>query len=117
NHNQVDSEDFSILADSSNKLEEEMFMPAECDMMLRDTWFDCEENEDMIKTVDDLFGIYEYSIGRGANLLINAGPNRHGLLNEADITRLSEFGDRIRATYDHPMPYSNLYEDGENSFT
>ena len=87
------------------------FLPAECDCMLRDTWFDCEDNERAIKSVEELIGMYELSVGRGANFLLNIGPNRHGLLNEADERRLREFGAALKARYGAPVPGFGAMED------
>ena len=75
------------------------FLPSECDFKMRSTWFDCEDNEDTIKELEELVGIYEMSVGRGANFLINIGPNRHGLLPEKDTARLLEFGEEIKRRY------------------
>ena len=75
------------------------FLPSECDFKMRSTWFDCEDNEDTIKEMEELVGIYEMSVGRGANFLINIGPNRRGLLPEKDTARLLEFGEEIRRRY------------------
>ncbi len=79
------------------------FLPAECDMRMRSTWFDCEDNEDTIKTVDELMGIYEMSVGRGANLLLNIGPDARGLLPDKDAQRLSAFGAALRQRYGSPL--------------
>ncbi len=75
------------------------FLPPECDFKMRSTWFDCEDNEDTIKSVDELVGIYELSAGRGANFLINIGPDSRGLLPEPDAERLLEFGGEIKRRY------------------
>lgn len=103
NPNVRHSLDFSMNANEQSLLAESRFLPAECDCMLRSTWFDCEQNEDTIKTTDELLGMYEMSVGRGANLLLNIGPNRHGLLNDADVHRVTEFGEALRARYGHPI--------------
>lgn len=79
------------------------FLPAECDFKMRSTWFDCEENEDTVKSVEELVGIYELSVGRGANFLINIGPDRRGLLPEIDAKRLLEFGAEIKRRYGEPI--------------
>ena len=42
--------DFSVQTDEREALDELRFLPAECDFMMRDTWFDCEDNEDKVKT-------------------------------------------------------------------
>lgn len=80
-----------------------IFLPAECDMRMRSTWFDCEDNEDTIKTVDELMGIYEMSVGRGANLLLNIGPDARGLLPDRDEERLRAFGLALRRRYGAPL--------------
>ena len=82
------------------------FMPAECDCKIRSTWFDCEDNEDTLKSLDELVGMYEYSVGRGCNFLLNVGPNRHGLINESDAKRLAELGAEISRRYDHPLEFT-----------
>lgn len=79
------------------------FLPSECDFKMRSTWFDCEDNEDTIKTLEELIGIYEMSVGRGANFLINIGPDHRGLLPEKDAQRLIEFGEEIRRRYGQPV--------------
>jgi alpha-L-fucosidase len=43
------------------------------------------------------------SIGHGANLLINMTPDRRGRIPDAEVFRLSEFGDDIRIRFDHPL--------------
>ncbi len=81
------------------------FLPAECDFMMRDhTWFDCLDNEDTVKSVEELLGIYEMSVGRGANFLLNIGPTAKGCLPETDTKRLLEFGAALLARYGAPVP-------------
>ena len=81
--------DFSMNATRPLDLAGVRFLPAECDCMMRNTWFDCEENEDKIKSVEELMGMYEMSVGRGANLLLNIGPDSRGMLPEKDAARLA----------------------------
>lgn len=104
NFNTVSSVDFSIMTEEKDSLAKAEFLPAECDFMMRySTWFDCELNEDTIKEVEELIGIYEYSVGRSANFLINIGPNRDGLLPEPDAKRLLEFGEALKKRYGTPI--------------
>ena len=118
NPNTRQSLDFSMKADGQRALAESRFLPAECDCMLRNTWFDCELNEDTIKTTDELLGMYEMSVGRGANFLLNIGPNRHGLLNDADVRRVTEFGDALRMRYDHPIEsFGKMQQESESVWT
>ncbi len=93
--------------------EGERWLPAECDMKLRTAWFDCEANEDTIKSVDELIGNYEYSVGRGANLLLNVGPDARGMIPEADAKRLLEFGAAIRDRYANPLAFGEMKDNGD----
>lgn len=92
------------------------FLPPECDFKMRSTWFDCEDNEDTLKELDELMGIYELSVGRGCNFLVNIGPDARGLLPEIDAARLLELGYAIRARYGTPVPgFSAPQREGEKS--
>ncbi len=117
NNNYIDKADFSVNTDEIVRISGMRYLPAECDMMLRTSWFDCEANADMIKSVDDLVGRYEYSVGRGANLLLNVGPDSRGLIPEADATRLCEFGDEIRRRYSNPLPFDEFFKEDPDKWS
>lgn len=107
--------DFSVLATRQESLEDARFLPAECDCRLRDTWFDSGTK---IKTAEELLGMYEMSVGRGANFLLNIGPNRHGLLNETDAARLKEFGALLKKRYGAPLSaFGPMTRQGENEWS
>ncbi len=53
-----------------------------------------------LKTVDKLVSIYEETIGRGGQLMLGLSPDRRGLLPDADVKRLEEFGAALRKRYD-----------------
>lgn len=103
---------FSV--NDAGRAAEPRFMPAECDMRLRfSSWFDCKENEDDLTCAEELLGNYELSVGRSANLLVNAGPNSRGLLHESDVRVMEAFGALRRRIYDQPLPYGGVKkEDG-----
>ena len=83
---------------------ETRFLPAECDCRMRaENWFYSETDEDTVKSLDELMGLYDYSVGRGSNLLINIGPDRRGKLPEADKRALLVFGEAIRARFSCPV--------------
>ncbi len=114
NVNVRDAVNFSVNVEGEVGIDKMRYLPAECDMKLRSAWFDCEANEDTIKSVDELMGIYEYSVGRGANLLLNIGPDCRGLVPEEDAARAKEFGDEIRRRYAHALPFTGLTQDEQN---
>ena len=109
--------DFSVLASEKEALDQMRYLPAECDCMLRDTWFDCADNENTIKSAEELMGMYEMSVGRGANFLLNLGPNRRGLLNEKDRQRVLEFGALLKKRYGEPLPaFGEMTKENENTW-
>ena len=80
------------------------WLPAECDCRLRGyNWFYSDADEDTVKDLDVLMGMYYCSVGRGCNLLINVGPDRRGLLPDRDAARLLEFGREIRRRFSSPI--------------
>lgn len=104
--------DFSELATEEQKLSSSMFLPAECDCKIRNTWF-YDDNEETLKSVDELFGMYEMSVGHGSNFLLNIGPDNRGLLPEADTERFLALGKRIRASYGQPLDFSAPVKEGD----
>ena len=108
----VSSTDFSQLSTVEQQLSEAAFLPAECDCKIRATWF-CDDNEETLKSTDELFGMYEASVGRGSNFLLNIGPDSRGLLPDKDAERILELGERIRSAYGTPLPYGNLEKNGD----
>ncbi|HEY3883741.1 MAG TPA: alpha-L-fucosidase, partial [Vicinamibacterales bacterium] len=79
------------------------WVPPEVDVSIRPGWFYHQAEDAKVTSVDDLVRIYEQSVGRGANLLLNVPPDRHGLIADADAARLREFGRRIADTYAHDL--------------
>jgi alpha-L-fucosidase len=68
-----------------------VWLPAECDVSIRPGWFYHANEDDKLKSVGQLMNIYYGSVGRNANLLLNIGVDRRGLVNENDERRLMEF--------------------------
>lgn len=101
NPSTVSAAAFSMNTEEDRALDAWRFLPAECDMKLRSTWF-WDDNADTIKSVEQLMGIYEYSVGRGANLLLNVGPDASGRIDPRDLSRVEEFGREIRRVYGEP---------------
>lgn len=101
--NVVDNVNFSIYDDELEKLNEHVWLPAECDVQMRYNWFFSEHDEHHVKSLEELIGLYYHSIGRGTNLLLNIGPNREGLLPEKDRVRLLEMGANIKRRFQEPI--------------
>lgn len=108
----VSKTSFSQLAEEEQVLSNAHFLPSECDCKIRFTWF-YDLNEETLKSVDELFGMYEMSVGHGSNFLLNIGPDNRGLLPDADVARILELGERIRSAYGRPLPFSEPARDGD----
>lgn len=72
------------------------WMPAECDVSIRPGWFYHEQEDDKVKTADQLWNIWLKSVGRNANLILNVPPDRRGRIHPRDSMALAEFG-RLKA--------------------
>jgi alpha-L-fucosidase len=71
--------------------------PVEADTPLRKQhWFWHPNDEASVKSVDELLEIYDHSVGRGAQLMLGIAPDNRGLLPDADVKRLEEFGSALR---------------------
>lgn len=96
----VSALDFSINKDIQDLLDEPKFLPTECDFRMRLlNWFYSNSDVDTVKSVDELMGLYYYSVGRGANFLINIGPDRRGKLPGEDKEALLKFGEALRKNF------------------
>ncbi|MGA2101391.1 MAG: discoidin domain-containing protein, partial [Candidatus Sulfotelmatobacter sp.] len=56
-------------------------------------------DEASIKSLPELISTYEQTVGRGGQLVLGIAPDRRGLLPDADVERLKEFGAAIRQRY------------------
>ncbi|MBK9335518.1 MAG: alpha-L-fucosidase [Lewinellaceae bacterium] len=76
-----------------------LWVPAECDVSIRPGWFYHPEENDRVKTPEQLFDIYLQSVGRGANLILNVPPDRRGRIHERDSAALVGFGKKLEKTF------------------
>ena len=54
---------------------------------------------------------------RGANLLLNIGPDERGLLPETDVARLRQWRAELDRRYAFPLPFEPMKKDGENVYS
>jgi alpha-L-fucosidase len=64
------------------------WIPAEVDVSIRPGWFYHPEEDDKVRTPENLFKIYLESVGRGSNLILNIPPDQRGLFHEKDVESL-----------------------------
>ncbi len=74
--------------------------PVEADTPLHKLhWFWHPNDEGSLKSLNELISVYEKSVGRGGQLMLGLAPDRRGLLPDADVARLAEFGNSVRQRY------------------
>ena len=99
----VGNEDGNIPYENWNVIDRHGFLrwrPVEADTPLHKLhWFWHPNDEATLKSVDELMTTYEQTVGRGGQLMLGIAPDNRGLLPDADVARLKEFGEAIRARY------------------
>lgn len=75
----------------------DVWLPNECDTRTRvGSWFWSPDPKNRLKTLDELISIYYQSVGRGAQLLLNIGPDPAGLIPDEDVQRMCDFGAEVQ---------------------
>lgn len=75
------------------------WIPAEVDVSIRPGWFYSAATNDKVKMLKQLVSIYETSVGRNGNLLLNVPVDREGLIHQADSARLMQFRNYLDIAY------------------
>lgn len=74
--------------------------PVEADTPLRKNhWFWHPNDEASLKSLPELMATYEQTVGRGGQLVLGIAPDQRGLIPDADVQRLKEFGEAVRSRY------------------
>jgi alpha-L-fucosidase len=68
-----------------------VWRPAEVDVSIRPGWFYHPAQDERVRTIDNLIGLYFTSVGRNSKLLLNVPPTRDGLIHAVDAERLTGF--------------------------
>jgi alpha-L-fucosidase len=87
--------------------EGEYWLPAMSDAPLRGhgghEWFWEPNDEHIIYPLEKLVDMYCRSVGHNSTLILGLTPDDRGLLPEADVTRLREWGEAIDELFAHPV--------------
>ena len=75
------------------------YQPAETNTSIRAGWFYRDDTHQRVRSVDEVFDIYERAVGGNSIFLLNIPPNREGRFSPIDVGVLRETGKRIRETY------------------
>lgn len=83
--------------------------PGESDFTLRYNssfeggWMWHEGQDSLMFSVEELMEKYETSVGRNTNMLLGIVIDDHGLIPDADVRRIEEFGNAIKERYGTPL--------------
>lgn len=73
-----------------------IWYPAEVNTSIRPGWFYHPEEDDKVRSLEELSNIYINSVGGNATFLLNIPPTKEGLFHRKDVQRLNELGDYLR---------------------
>lgn len=84
------------------------YMPAMSDAPLRGyngrhEWFWEPGDDAHIFPLEHLMKMYQGSVGRNSTLILGVTPDDRGLIPDADVARLKEFGDEIQRRFGNPI--------------
>ncbi len=75
------------------------YQQAETNTSIREGWFYRDDEKQKVRSADDVFDIFERSVGGNSTFLLNIPPNRNGKFSDEDVSVLNEVGKRISETY------------------
>lgn len=75
------------------------YQQAETNTSIREGWFYRDDTDQKVRSADDIFDIYERSVGGNSTFLLNIPPNREGRFSDRDVKALLDAGTRIKETY------------------
>lgn len=77
--------------------------PAETDVSIRPGWFYHEEEDDKVRSFENLKDIYLKSVGENTTLLLNIPPMKNGKIHPTDIQNLKQLGDFIKESFSNNL--------------
>ena len=77
-----------------------IWRPAECDVSIRPGWFYHPEQDEKIRTVDNLVELYFKSVGRNSLLLLNLPITPDGLIHPLDAARVTEWREVLNGMFE-----------------
>lgn len=86
------------------------YQQAETNTSIREGWFYRDDTTQKVRSVDDVFDMYERTVGGNTTFLLNIPPNREGAFSPEDVRVLEEVGKRINETYT-----TNLFADASGA--
>lgn len=76
-----------------------IWYPAEVNTSIRPGWFYHADEDDKVRSLEELLHIYYRSVGGNATFLLNVPPTGSGLFHEKDVERLKEMGECLEKIF------------------
>ena len=76
-----------------------LWWPAETDVSIRPGWFYHADEDAKVKSPERLMKLYDESVARSTNLVLNLPPDRRGRIADPDLASLKSFGDALKASF------------------
>ncbi len=89
--------------DIISKADKLIWYPCEVNTSIRPNWFYNENDNDKVRSLEELLNIYYQSVGGNASFLLNVPPDKRGLVYEEDVKRLKELGLYLEAFYSNNL--------------
>ena len=80
-------------------------VPAEADVSIRPGWYYHPEQNNQVRSAQNLIDLYFQSVGRGASLNLGLPPDRRGQLHDNDVNSLKKFGDWQKETFSNNLAH------------
>lgn len=84
---------FTKLADYKGEV---IWYPAEVNTSIRPGWFYHEDEDQKVKSPEELIQVYKNSVGGNASFLLNVPPNKDGLIAKEDRAVLKAVGEYLK---------------------
>ncbi|MHC3473529.1 alpha-L-fucosidase [Streptomyces sp. 7R007] len=92
-----DEEDLGSREALAGRLDDLVWYPAEVNTSIRPGWFYHRNEDDSVRSADELFDLWCDAVGGNACLLLNVPPDARGRVAAPDVAALTGLGERIRA--------------------
>lgn len=80
-----------------------IWYPCETNTSIRPGWFYHPEEDDKVRSLEELMDIYYNSVGGNSTFLLNIPPDKNGLLHENDVRRLEEIGAELTKAFEYNL--------------
>jgi alpha-L-fucosidase len=80
-----------------------IWYPAEVNTSIRPGWFYHEQEDNQVRSFEELMKIYYNSVGGNATFLLNIPPTKEGILHKNDVKVLLEIGEFLKHAFQNNL--------------